>query len=239
VKPLPPPVEPAGLPSAADLDAIAAERKAAEQTGGLFGLGNIFQSPQPSPEPDFLPASYHASSTGGSEPLGAEAERILASVPEHIGDTAGEPGEPQPGAPISGAEHVQVDVSFPPAVLTAENLRTILTMGFKGIAAIRKRECYKLESSEACELAGLWVDIVNRNAERLLPAFATKMGLDVLVAILGSASIIGPKLLQDIEETTAARKAVPMVREGTSHGPAIPSAPRSTSSAVQWASEAA
>lgn len=235
MKPLPPPVE----PQAADVPA-----QPQPESGGLFGLGSIFQSQQPSPEPDFLPASYHASSTGGSEPLSQEAERILGGVPKHIGD---EPGEAQPGAPVSDAAAPGNVLPFPSAIIvTEENLATIFQLAFGWAADWRKRECYRLDDSKAGKLAGMWGEIVNRSIERFLPEFLarwseTNPGL--LAALIGTLMIVGPMVQEDARQTaqeSAQRRGVVLrddqpQQQQEQHVPNVPPTRSTPGGAVQWA----
>jgi hypothetical protein len=216
------------------------------ESGGLFGLGSIFQSQQePSPEPDFLPASYHESLTSNSEPLSQEAERILASAPEHIGDTVEGQGK-ETGAQIDGAAPAQ---PMPAQVVSAANLSTILQLGFGFVADMRKRECYRLEDGKAGELAGLWVDIVNRTVDRYLPAFLAQWGAEnpgLLAAMVGTAMIVGPMVQQDVQQTAqekAQRRGVvirddqPQQRQ-QQNVPNVPPAHSAPGGAVQWSPEA-
>lgn len=157
-----------------------------------------------------------SSEPGPGEPLSAEAERILAGVPDVIGEA-----EPEAGAAADG---VTVTVEAPPVVLSSATVKLLLLAACKQVAKWRKFDRYAIGESEAGLLAGPYTELLNAVIDKLAPAFVRQFavslpGLGEAVAL--SAVIFGPVVMADLarqDESKAAR----MVEPGQSHVASAP-----------------
>ena len=218
--PLPAPVEPNGRQESAQ----------PSNGDGLFGF--LKANPQPNPNPlpaDFSGASSHGSKASYSEPLSAEAERLLSAIPDVIGETH-EGGTDFPAGPsVEGSPNVGTLLG--PEVVTAEMLAAILKGAFGWVADWRKREVYRLDEDRAAALAQPWCPVLNSWWERWAPSFLAQFSAanpGLVSAIITTAVIVGPMVGSDLKETAKEKARRPMVREGTSHhnpGPAAPAKP--------------
>lgn len=217
--PLPAPVEPNGQQESAQ----------PESGGGLFGF--LKSNPQSNPNPlpaDFSGASSSGSNANYSEPLSAEAERLLSAIPDVIGETHEGPDLP-PGASVEGSPNVGALLG--PEVVSAEMLASILKGAFGWVADWRKRDVYRLDEDRAAALAQPWCPVLNSWWERCAPSFLAQFSAanpGLVSAIITTAVIVGPMVGADLKETAKEKARRPMVREGTSHhnpGPAAPAKP--------------
>lgn len=204
--PLPAPVEPNGRQESAQR----------ESGGGLFGF--LKSNPNHNPQPaDSLGASSSGSNASYSEPLSAEAERLLSAIPDVIGETD-EGQDLPPGASVEGSPNVGALLG--PEVVSAEMLASILKGAFGWVADWRKRDVYRLDEDRAAALAQPWCPVLNSWWERSAPSFLAQFSAanpGLVLAIITTAVIVGPMVGADLKETAKEKARRPMVREGTSH----------------------
>jgi hypothetical protein len=224
--PLPSPVEPA-VPGIEESEPAA--------SGGLFGM---FRSNPADSSGDSSAGSVTASYSG--EPLSAEAERLLSSIPDTIGeaeeDTTAGPDLPG-GASEEGAG--SLGALLGPEVVSKELLASILKGSFGWIAEWRKRDVYQLDDSRAAMLAEPWAPVLNQWWERIAPSFLMQFSQanpGLVAAVLTTAVVVGPMIGADMKETAKEKTARrSMVREGTSHhAPAAPSGARQAKPAATF-----
>ena len=199
---LPPPIEPSQPASPVDQQ---------ESNGLLSGLTGLFSSPKPE-------ASESESKTSSipfpAEHLSPESERLLAAVPDVIGDDGPE-GQALP--PLAPGEQGEVDelmqlvgdIDF-----QQEDIQYLAEQLFEMIAEMRQMEHWKLTDRQSKILArplyrmvnAIWAKLVEK-----LPDYVTSIpGLAGTCLALGI--VAPPKILKDrsisIERAQTARKSV-------------------------------
>jgi hypothetical protein len=197
-KPLPPPIE-LPLPSAKPAEP--------ESPGLLSGLSNLFQSPQapaaaPQGSEDF---SAPSSTATFNEPLSAESERILASVPDRIG--GGEADDPGGPADVSH-ETDGLAALVGGEICDEQDVHQLLKMVGGFLADFRKCESYRIDDGKAGLIARPWAQVVNHLWVRYAPALLTDLSNSVpglAKAVMLTSLVFGPAVMEDVKQSSAAR----------------------------------
>lgn len=190
-------------------------------------LGNLFSSQQRSPQSaDGVTASATSLTANYEQELTPEAERLLAAVPDTIGETADTnpiPGDvqdtPEPAAALSLSTTITPDaVSDGLQVLTG------------WIADWRQFEPWRLDEVKADKLATSYAQVLDALWQRYAPIFLTQLSATtpgLLQAAVMSALVFGPVIKADLARNKDKNAARQMVHEGTSHqAPPQPAKPK-------------
>ncbi len=218
-QPLPAPVE---VPSA--------QPASPQPSPNLFGLENLFGSPQ-SQAP--APASQESSTASYGEAAPVD-ERLLSKVPDVIGDDPATDGA-QPGAPaaLDPVAGLMAMVAF-----EEQDVRDTLSEFFDWMAERFKSDHWKLNERQARMLGkpgtllanALWAKLQAYLPEVLGKWCETTPG--ALAFLTACGIVIGPKVMQQMQISKRRAAEVSMVREGTSHGPQVVKEP--TARGVIW-----
>jgi len=171
-----------------------------EGSGGLLeGIGNLFQIPQKKAEP-VQPSPAPSSGSSTSEPLSAEAERILRAVPDVIGeDPAGD--DPRLGATIDEdpVAALMAQVAFEP-----QDVQDVIAETFDWLAErfasdhwrLTDRQARMLGRPSAQLLNSLWTKLSNYLPEILSRWCESTPGATAF--LLAAGMVITPKVMQQV-----------------------------------------
>ncbi len=215
---LPPPVE----VETVDNGGGEYEDNLSESDGGLLSsLGNLLKSSeveQPKTAAASLPSSggSSASSIPKSEALPAEAERLLAGVPDFIGgDGAAAPGGALPDA-VDGPEGAGLLEMVGSEIVDAEAAAAVLQWVGGALADWRKREAYRDAGRNAAMAGKHWARVCNQLWREYAPGLLADVadrypGLVPAVAL--TVIPFGMALWADVQETRKIHLAKPLVNE--------------------------
>jgi hypothetical protein len=164
-------------------------------------------------EPESSDESLIFSTTSTAKPdsepasLTDEAERILNSVPDHIGDDLDD--LPADAGTLPGLQP-QADVpQLGSPIMTEKNAASILRGIGETLATWRKREAYKNAGERAAEdCADSLAQVANQAWAQLAPSFLKSMESScpgVVPLCMGLAFAFGPAVMEDIRESGAER----------------------------------
>lgn len=218
-------------PLPAPVEVQSAQPESPEPSPNLFGLGNLFGSPQSLASAPAL-ASPESSTANYGE--GAPDEQLLSRVPEVIGDdpaTEGaRPGVPEALDPVAG---LMAMVAF-----EEQDVRETLAEFFDWMAERFKSDHWKLNERQARMLGkpgtllanALWAKLQAYLPEVLGKWCETTPG--ALAFLTACGIVIGPKVMQQMQISKRRAAEVSIVREGASHGPQVAKEP--TARGVIW-----
>ena len=221
--PLPPPVD-LGGPN-------VPQHQASDNQSDLFGLGSLFKNPQPGRNPSLTEPLRGSIQNDG--PLSAEAERILAGVPDRVGD----PDDVAGAAPDAGGAP-SAEIVAP--MLTADMLAGAFHFGFAWVSARLKTECFVLDEPAAMKLGQAWLEPADEIARRIMPDLMLKWGManpKLFAACITSIGVVMP-MVQAYSLERAQKKAPPeRAKEPTAHHGTASRPVASGADGVVWAAQ--
>ena len=172
-----------------------------EKSGGF--LSGFTSKPAPAPSPSLIDSSPSSISEG----LSAEAENLLAGVPDVIGETGGvslpssDPDEAGAGddlTPALGAE-----------IIDAEQMQGLIVYATGVLADVRKFEPWRIGDGPASLLAKPYAQLVNGAWRQFAPVLLSQMcekypGLFAALSL--SAVIFGPIAMADFKHAMEEKK---------------------------------
>jgi hypothetical protein len=199
------------------------------ESGLLSSLGNLLKSPeveQPKTAAASLPSSGGSSESSipKSEALPAEAERLLAGVPDLIGGEGAAPGGALPDA-VDGPEGAGLLEMVGSEIVDAEAAAAVLQWVGGALADWRKREAYRDAGRNAAMAGKHWARVCNQLWQEYAPGLLADVAdrYPGLVPALALTAIpFGMAVWADVQETSKARKAVPLVRETAKPAARVP-----------------
>ena len=198
-RPLPPPVAPE-----------KSEPKSAEpeKPGGF--LNGLFSSPNPNPTiQSGTPSSAGSNGSSAESPLSEEAERILASIPDHVGPEPGEAAAAGAPAADSSAEGDALLEMVGEEIVDQDDVAELLKMVGDSLAKWRKRQEYEKAGVRASSIAAKpWAQVINHLWVAYAPSLLADLTANVpglAKALLMSAIAFGPAVAADMKQTKAER----------------------------------
>lgn len=219
--PLPPPVEVA---------AVVESAPPQEQSGGLFaGLGNLLGGTveaEPEPEAAATSSTPSQGASAGSSPdgemLSAEAEQILAGIPDVIGGEADDPGGP---ADVSAQVEAGGLIPSPAGPVDEKTGRALLVQFGAMLAQWRDFEDYKAWGASAGETCGQHLaNVANTLWARYAPSFLQSVE-STCPGAMALAFGAGLPLVAVVMRDMARAKAVPLVQPTQTPKPHTAAAP--------------
>lgn len=192
-----------------------------EKPSLLSGLSSILKGSKP----ETAPASGNSSTVFPAEPLSVESERLLAAVPDVIGDEL--PASDPALAPGHNEEQTEVDellqmvrdIDF-----QQEDIQYLVEQLFEMIAEWRQMEHWKLTERQSRILGRPLFRMVNvcwaKLVEKLPDYIVTIPGLAGTCLALGIVAT--PKILKDRAISTERAHAAKQVGPGAQPGPKTP-----------------
>jgi hypothetical protein len=196
-KPLPDPVEVNG--QAAEPPRLATQD---EGNGGLLeGIGDLFQIPQ-KPREKVTPFPVPSNGSSTSEPLTPEAERILRTVPDVIGEDPALAGEPQSAGVIGDEDPItalMAQVAFEP-----QDVQDVIAETFDWLAERFESDHWRLTDRQARMLGrpsaqllnSIWAKLSNYLPDILSRWCESTPGATAF--LLAAGMVITPKVMQQV-----------------------------------------
>jgi hypothetical protein len=166
-----------------------------------------------------------------TEPLSAEAERLLAAVPETIGDGPAEAIDPNAGAQQGTESGDAIAALMQQIAFEPQDVQDQLSEFFEWLAERFKSDHWKLTERQARMLGKPAAQLLNSvwtKLQAILPDILARWCDSTPGAtafLLASGIVVVPKIGKQIAISRAragANAAAKMVQPGTSHGPAQP-----------------
>ncbi len=232
--------EPRNLPAPVDLTPSASPEPAqpvtlASRVANLFST----QAAAPATQSESSSATY-----GDGEPLSAESQNLLASVPDSIGGTS-EPGEadgaslPDPQDPIAA---LMAQVAF-----EEQDVKDTLGELFDWLAERFESDHWRLTDRQTRMLGRPAAQMLNSVWAKLqvyIPDILGKWCEDTPGAtalLMACGIVIVPKVAKQVAISRTRRKSVPMVQQGASHVAPVAAPPpqpaAAPASSMIWAQE--
>lgn len=175
---------------------------------------------QPVPEaaaekPSSSESTPSSTASYSAEPLTPEAERLLAAVPDYIGEA---PIDAQPNAQ-GVAPDVMVSVVSPGVQVSPKMFKGALQLILKRVAKWREFDAYNIGDAEAESISDPGAQVLNVVLDKLAPAFMKQFaiscpGLGELIFVSGI--VLGPIITADLAREKD-DKAKQMVQPSQSH----------------------
>ena len=188
------------------------------ESGGLLaGLGNLLEIGAAKPEPETSQQQPSVQSAGYSpEALSAESERLLAGVPEHIGDTSDEISVAS--AEADGGEAIAALMQS--VAFEEQDVQDTIAEMFDWLAERFKSEHWQLSDRQARLLGRPAAVLMNSMWKRLsehVPDILTKWCEETpgaMAFLLACGMVVGPKIVKQVEITRSRATTRPQPKTG-------------------------
>lgn len=178
-----------------------------ENEGLLSGIAGMFREKKPAA----VPSSAPSANSSTSEPLSAESERLLNSVPDSIGGEPGGIDEPGEGG--------QLSAMIDGLVFKPEHVEVLMRGIFKALGWFFDAEHWELSDSEtgwvtepATQMLNfLWLDNRDDISNRMLTWVMNTPG--ALGLLIGGGVVLGPRISKQMSLARERRNSKPLVQE--------------------------